>query len=84
MKRIAVIGAVLEDPKDTQKIFNDIISENSDVIKGRLGLPFYEENMAVISITVMADMDRINNLTGRLGQIPGISVKTAVSKKEID
>jgi len=65
-------------------MFNSIISENSDIIKGRFGLPFDEQNIGIISVTVIADMDRINNLTGKLGQIPGVSVKTAVSKKEID
>ena len=84
MKRIAVIGAVLDDPKNTQEKFNSIISENMDIIKGRFGIPFNEHNIGVISITVVAEMDRINNITGKLGLIPGVLVKTAVSKKEID
>ena len=83
MKRIAVIGAVLENPKNTQKVFNDIISENSDIVRGRFGIPFHEQDMGIISITVVADMDRINDITGKLGQIPNVSVKTAISKKEV-
>ena len=84
MKRIAVIGAVLENPKQTQQMFNDIISENSDIVRGRFGIPFHEQDMGIVSITVIADMDRVNNLTGKLGQIPNISVKTAISKKEVE
>lgn len=84
MKRIAVIGAVLENPKCTQQMFNDIISANADIVRGRFGIPFSEQNIGIVSITVIADMDRINDLTGKLGQIPNISVKTAVSKKEVD
>ena len=84
MKRIAVIGAVIEAPKENQQLFNDIISENQDIVKGRFGIPFTEENIGVVSVTVAANMDRINNLTGKLGQIEGISVKTAISKKEIE
>lgn len=84
MKRIAVIGAVLENPKETQEMFNTIISENMDIVKGRFGLPFPEQGIGVISITVIADMDSINEITGKLGQIPNISVKTAISKKEIE
>ena len=84
MKRIAVIGAVLDDPGNAQGMFNGIISENSDIVKGRFGMPFNEHNIGVISITVVADMDRINNITGKLGLIPGVLVKTAVSKKEIE
>ena len=84
MRRIAVIGAVLDDPKNTQEMFNGIISENSDIVKGRFGIPFIEHNIGVVSITVIAEMDRINNITGRLGLIPGVLVKTAVSKKELE
>jgi len=84
MKRIAVIGAVLENPKETQELFNAIISEHMDIVKGRFGLPFAEQNIGVISVTVVADMDSINKLTGKLGQIPNISVKTAISQKEIE
>ena len=84
MKRIAVIGAVLENPKETQEVFNTIISEHMDIVKGRFGLPFIEQNIGVISVTVIADMDNINELTGKLGQIPNISVKTAISQKEVE
>ena len=84
MKRIATIGVVLEDPKNTQDIFNNIISENSDIVKGRFGIPYDEQNIGVISVVVIADMDRINDITGKLGQIPNIAVKAAISKREIE
>lgn len=83
MKRIAVIGAVLENPRHVQEKFNHIVSEYSDIVKGRMGLPFNDEHIGVISLVVVAEMDVINHLTGRLGQIPDISIKTAISKKEI-
>ena len=84
MKRIAVIGIVLEEPAKHQDEFNTVVSEYNDIIKGRMGLPFSEENIGIISIAVVAEMDKINSLTGRLGKIPDISVKTAVSKKEVN
>ena len=83
MKRIAVIGVVLENPKDNQDEFNRIVAAFNDIIKGRMGLPFQEESISVISLTAVAEMDKINSLTGQLGKIPDISVKTAVSKREI-
>ena len=83
MKRIAVIGIVLENPALHQDQFNSIVSEFGDIISGRMGLPFKEQNMGVISLVVTAEMDKINSLTGKLGKIPGISVKAAVSKKEV-
>jgi len=79
MKRIAVLGAILENPTNTQKTFNETISAYKDIVKGRMGIPFDNENIAVISITVQAELDDINALTGKLGNIPGVTVKTAIS-----
>ncbi|MDR0557001.1 MAG: iron-only hydrogenase system regulator [Treponema sp.] len=79
MKKIAVVGAALENPAHTQKAFNDVVSAYKGIVKGRMGIPFDDENIAVISITVQAELDDINALTGKLGNIPGVTVKTAVS-----
>lgn len=82
MKRIAVISAIIESPKNTQTLFNEVVSSYKSIIKGRMGLPFDNENVAVISITVMAELNIINEFTGKLGQIDNINVKTVISKKE--
>jgi putative iron-only hydrogenase system regulator len=82
MKRIAVISAVLESPEESQTLFNEIVSSFQHIIKGRMGIPFSEEHIAVISLTVSGTLDEINALTGTLGKLPNVSVKTAVSKKE--
>ena len=79
MKRIAVIGAVIEKPQISQQSFNELVSSFRGLVKGRMGIPFEEENIAVISITVMGELDDINTLTGRLGNLPHVTVKTAVS-----
>ena len=83
MKRIAVIGAILEKPQLNQKNFNEIVSGFKGIVKGRLGIPFEENDCAVISLTVLGDIDEINSLTGKLGSIKGATVKTAVSKNDI-
>lgn len=83
MRRIAVISAILEDPASTQKQFNDMVSASHEIVRGRMGIPFDTDNMAVISITLVGDMDQINSLTGKLGSIPGVQVKVAISRKEI-
>ena len=75
MKRIAVISAILENPKKNQEEFRGSI-------RGRMGIPF-EEGISVISITVTGELDEINKLTGKLGNIPGVLVKTAIAKKEL-
>jgi putative iron-only hydrogenase system regulator len=79
VKRIAVIGAVLEQPQKSQKEFNETVSSFKGIVKGRMGIPFAEEDMAVIAITVVGELDEINALTGKLGNLPGVAVKTAVS-----
>jgi putative iron-only hydrogenase system regulator len=79
MKRIAVIGAVLENPRQSQNAFNDTVSEFRGIIRGRMGIPFEEENAAVIAITLLGELDDINALTGKLGNLPGVTARTAVS-----
>jgi putative iron-only hydrogenase system regulator len=55
------------------------VSEFRGIVKGRMGIPFEEENAAVIAITLLGDLDEINALTGKLGNLPGVTVKAAVS-----
>ena len=83
MSRIAVISAVLDEPEKCQQEFNKVLGGFKKIIKGRMGIPFDEEGVSVICLTVGSDMDTINNLTGKLGKIQFVSVKTSVSKKEI-
>ena len=83
-KRVAVISAVLENAKECQGEFNDIVASFQGIIYGRMGIPFYEQGISVISLTVAGTMDEINSFTGKTGKIPNIQVKTAISKKELD
>ena len=84
MKKIGVVGTIIENPQKNHQLFNDIVSEYKGVIKGRLGIPFDDHDMSVVTLTVVGSMDEINAFTGKLGSIPDIQVKTAISKKEID
>lgn len=82
MRKIAVISAILEDPKECQEKFNNVVSNFRGSIKGRMGIPF-EEGISVISITVIGTLEEINSLTGKLGNIDGVITKTAIAKREI-
>ena len=82
MRKIAVISAILEDPKECQEKFNNVVSNFRGSIKGRMGIPF-EEGISVVSLTVTGELNEINSLTGKLGNIKGVTVKTAIAKKEI-
>jgi putative iron-only hydrogenase system regulator len=79
MKRIAVIGAVLENPQISQRAFNETVSLYKEIVKGRMGIPFDDEDTAVIALTLRGELDDINALTGKLGNLPLVTVKTAVS-----
>jgi putative iron-only hydrogenase system regulator len=83
MKKIAVISAILDDPLITNVKFNDIVADFQPIIRGRMGLPFPDEHISVVSLTVCGDLDEINELTGKLGNIQGVTVKTAISKKTL-
>lgn len=79
-KRIAVVGIVVED-LDNTPIVNSILHSFSDIIVGRLGIPYRERNISVISIIVDGTSDEISSMTGKLGRINGVNVKTAITKK---
>ncbi len=83
MKKIGVISVVLEDPHNTNHHFNELVAEFQNIIRGRMGVPFLEEGVSVVSLTVLGNMDEINNLTGKLGNLKNVTVKAAISKKEI-
>jgi len=82
MKKVAVISAILEDPEGTQHAFNDTVASFKGIIKGRMGIPIPEQGISLVSIAVLGDTDEINSLTGKLGKIEKVSVKTAMSKRD--
>lgn len=84
MKRIAVIAAVLEEPKQCQQAFNNVVAAFNGVIKGRMGIPLEEYRISVVTLTVIAELNEINSLTGKLGKISGVTVKTAINTKELE
>lgn len=83
MKRIAVMSAILEEPELVQRDFNELISSFKGIIKGRMGLPMPESGVTVISTILVGELDEINTLTGKIGKLNGVQVKTSISKKQI-
>ena len=78
--RVAVIGIIVEDP-DRAADINEILHIYSEYIIGRMGIPYREKNISIISVVIDAEPDIINQVSGRLGRVPGVTVKTAYSKK---
>ena len=79
-KRIAVIGIIVENTQSVEKL-NSLLHDFSEIIVGRMGLPYRERNLSIVSLAVDASQDVISELTGKIGKIDGISVKTAYSNK---
>ncbi|HHD2752354.1 TPA: TM1266 family iron-only hydrogenase system putative regulator [Clostridium perfringens] len=77
--RIAVVGIVIESLDDIKEV-NSILSEYDKIIVGRMGLPYKEKNVRVISIVVDGTTDEISAITGKIGKLRGVSVKAAISK----
>lgn len=79
-ERVAVISIIVENPDSAAQI-NEILHSASDFIIGRLGLPYKKKNISIISVVIDAELDVISKVSGRLGRLPGVTVKTAYSKK---
>lgn len=82
-KRVGVIVCIVEDPEVHSEDFNGALRGFTHLIRGRMGCPFHEHGIGVVSLTVVATVDEINELTGRLGSVPGVQAKTAISRREI-
>ena len=76
--RVAVIAVIVENNAATDSI-NELLHEAGQYIIGRMGIPYREKNINIISIAIDAPQDVISSLSGRLGRIEGVSVKTAYS-----
>ena len=77
--KIAVIGIVVSNREETAKKVNDILSDFGHIIVGRMGVPYREKEISVISIIVDGTNDEIGALTGKLGNISGIKAKVALT-----
>ena len=77
--RLAVVAIVVEDPNQVPAL-NELLHQHSAYIIGRMGIPYPARGVSLISVALDAPGDVISSLTGKLGRLPGLSVKTAFSK----
>ena len=76
--RVAVIGIIVEDPDSVDQL-NEILHEFGSHIIGRMGIPYREKGISIISIAIDAPQDVISALAGKVGNLPDVSAKTAYS-----
>ncbi|MGI6467826.1 MAG: TM1266 family iron-only hydrogenase system putative regulator [Syntrophomonadaceae bacterium] len=79
-KRLGVIGIVIEDRASAEEV-NQILSQHADMIVGRMGIPYREKEVNVIALIVDGTTDQLGSLTGRLGTVPQVTVKSALTKR---
>ncbi len=76
--RVAIIGIIVENDGCIEKL-NKILHSYKEYIIGRMGLPYRQKSISIISIAIDAPQDVISALSGKLGRLHGISTKTAYS-----
>ncbi len=76
--RVAVMSIIVENETAVEKL-NAVLHEYGKHIIGRMGIPYRVKNINIVSVALDAPQDTISSLAGKLGNIPGLSVKTAYS-----
>ncbi|OPZ93738.1 MAG: hypothetical protein BWY74_01007 [Firmicutes bacterium ADurb.Bin419] len=77
--KVAVIGIVVNNREETSRKVNEVLSNFGTIIVGRMGIPYREKGISVISIIVDGTNDEIGALAGKLGNINGIKAKVALT-----
>ncbi len=76
--RVAVISIIVENPEVISTL-NELLHEAGNYIIGRMGIPYREKGINIISIAIDAPQDMISSLSGKIGRLKGVSAKTAYS-----
>ncbi len=79
--RIAIIGIIVEDVDATSEV-NELLHDYGMYIIGRMGIPYQQKGVNIISVAIDAPPDVINTLAGKMGKVQGVSAKTIYSKVE--
>lgn len=78
-EKIAVVGIIVENYNATERI-NQILHDYRKYIVGRMGIPYEQRGVAVISVVMDAPQEIISALSGKLGMLPGVNSKTVTSR----
>ena len=76
--RVAVMSIIVENPESVETL-NGLLHEYGEWIIGRMGIPYRKRRVSIISIALDAPQNTISALAGKIGKLPGVSVKTAYS-----
>lgn len=79
-ERLGFVGIVIEDRERAEEV-NRVLSQYGSMIRGRIGVPDKETGLAVIGIIVQGTNDQVGAMTGRLGNLSGVTVKSAMTAR---
>lgn len=79
-RRLGFLGIIVENRRRSAAKVNEVLTEFGDIIVGRMGIPYAKRDCCVITLIVDATTDQVGALTGKLGSLEGIFVKSALSK----
>ncbi|MCD8054632.1 MAG: iron-only hydrogenase system regulator [Lachnospiraceae bacterium] len=77
--RVALLGIIVENPDSVEKL-NGLLHQYSRYIIGRMGLPYRERQVNIISVVLDAPADAVSALSGKIGMLPGVTAKAVYSK----
>ena len=81
-KRVGFVGIIIHDRKKWAEEVNKVLSEFGEIIVVRTGVPHVRDQFSVIALVVDATSDQVGAMTGKLGALSGVSVKSMLSKQE--
>jgi putative iron-only hydrogenase system regulator len=80
-KRLGFVGIIIEERDANAAAVNELLGRFGNLIVARTGVPYEKRACSAITLIVDASTDELGVLTGKLGSLPGISVKSMLSKK---
>jgi len=81
-RRLGFVGVIIYNRKKAAPLVNNILTEFGELIVGRMGIPHLKRDLSVIVLIVNASTDEVGALTGKLGKVVGVSVKSGLCKCE--
>ena len=83
MKRIGVVGIIVSGNRESVQQLQSVLSDYSEIIVGRMGVPLPEDRISAISVIVKGENDKISALTGKIGRLKDVNVKSVLNNVEI-
>ena len=79
-KRLGCVSIILDRQTASVADVNELISQFGDLVIGRLGLPYPSHGVNIITLITDSSVNQLSALTGKLGKLPGVQVKSLMSK----